>query len=148
MLTVESLGGFEWLTKSWSRHLRVENKSPRTLETYGEAVGQFVEHVGRDGVVDVGAVTIAHIEGCIADLLAVHSPATANNRFRALQQFFRWLQAEEYISENPMARLRPPHVSEKPIPVLGVDDLKALLKTCQTEVVRGPPRRGRHQTPC
>jgi hypothetical protein len=62
MLTVESLGGFERLTRSWSRHLRAGNKSPRTLETYGEAVGQFVKHVAREGVVDVGDVEVAHIE--------------------------------------------------------------------------------------
>jgi integrase len=29
-----------------------------------------------------------------------------------------------------MARLRPPHVPEKEFKVLGIDDLKALLKTC------------------
>jgi hypothetical protein len=45
MLTVERLSRFERLTRSWSRHPRTENKSPRTLETYGEAVGQFVKHV-------------------------------------------------------------------------------------------------------
>ena len=126
-------GGFERLARSWARHLRAENKSPRTMETYGEAVGQFVQHVGQEGVVDVRDVEAAHVEGFIGDLLAVHSPATANNRFRALQQFFGWLHAEEYIPENPMARLRPPHVPEKPVPVLEVEALKALLKTCQTK---------------
>ena len=84
---MESLGGFERLTRSWSRHLRAENKSPRTLETYGEAVGQFVNHVGREGIVEVGGVEVAHIESFIADLLAVYSPATANNRFRLRERF-------------------------------------------------------------
>jgi len=63
------------------------NKSPRTLETYGEAVGQFVNPVGREGIVEVGGVEVAHIESFIADLLAVYSPATANNRFRLRERF-------------------------------------------------------------
>jgi len=128
---VESLGGFERLARSWARHLRAENKSPRTLETYGEAVSQFARHVAREGLFEVGDVKPAHIEDFIGDLLARHSPATANNRFRALQQFFAWLHEEEYIPENPMARLHPPRVPEKPVPVLAVADLKALLKTCE-----------------
>ncbi len=130
---MESLEGFERLMRSWSRHLRAENKAPRTLETYGEAIGQFVQFLGREGIFEVGAIEAAHIEKFIGDLLATRSSATANNRFRALQQFFSWLHEEEHIFENPMARLRPPHVPEKPVPVLEVADLKALLKTCETK---------------
>jgi site-specific recombinase XerD len=83
---VESLGSFDQLTRSWSRHLRAENKSARTLETYGEGVTQFVGHVARAGITSVGDVESAHIEEFIGDLLATRSPATANNRFRALEQ--------------------------------------------------------------
>jgi len=124
---LESLEGFERLMRSWSRHLRAENKAPRTLETYGEAVGQFVQFLGREGIFQVGAIEAAHIEKFIGDLLATRSSATANNRFRALQQFFVWLREEEHVPQNPMTHLRPPHVPEKPVPVLEVTDLKALL---------------------
>jgi len=94
---VESLEGFERLMRSWSRHLRAENKAPRTLETYGEAVGQFVQFLGRESIVEVGDIEAAHIEKFIGDLLSTRSSATANNRFRALQQFFSWLHEEEHI---------------------------------------------------
>jgi integrase/recombinase XerC len=44
-------------------------------------------------------------------------PATLSQRFRSLQQFFKWLAAEGEIRRNPMAGIRPPHVPETPPPV-------------------------------
>lgn len=38
-----------------------------------------------------------------------------NQQYRSLQQFFRWLALEEGLS-NPMAKLRPPKVTDKPVP--------------------------------
>jgi hypothetical protein len=43
-----------------------------------------------------------------------YSAAYASNQFRALQQFFKWLAAEEEIGD-PMAGLRPPHVPGRPV---------------------------------
>jgi len=36
-------------------------------------------------------------------------------QYRALQQFFRWLAAEDELPD-PMARLRPPKVAGKLVP--------------------------------
>jgi integrase/recombinase XerC len=128
---MESLGGpFDRLGRSWLRHLRAENKSPRTLETYGEALGPFARYIARQAIDDVGLVTAEHVDAFITELLDTRAPATANNRFRALQQFFRWLHDEDHVEINPMARLKPPPIPEKPVPILEVADLKALLKTC------------------
>ena len=51
----------------------------------------FAQHVAQEGLFRFGDVKAAHVENFIGDLLARHSPATASNRFRALQQFFVWL---------------------------------------------------------
>jgi site-specific recombinase XerD len=51
-------------------------------------------------------------------------------RFRALQQFFAWCVDEEELEVNPMAKMRPPVVPERPVPVLGEDKARALLKAC------------------
>jgi hypothetical protein len=57
-------------------------------------------------------------------LLKRYSAAYASNQFRALQQFFKWLAAEEV--PDPMAGLRPPQVSERPVPVFADGDLATL----------------------
>ena len=62
-------------------------------------------------------------------LLDRYSAAYASNQFRALQQFFKWLAAEEEIGD-PMAGLRQPHVPERPVPVFADGDLARLEHAC------------------
>ena len=65
----------------------------------------------------------------MAWLLDRYSAAYASNQFRALQQFFKWLAAEEEIPD-PMAGLRPPHVPGRPVPVFSAGDLLRLERAC------------------
>ena len=57
------------------------------------------------------------------------SAATAAHHFRSLQQFFRWAEEEDIVQSSPMAKMRPPRIPEKLIPVLGEIQFKALLAT-------------------
>ncbi len=76
--------------ESFARHLRAENLSPRTQKTYLEAVallGQFLAEQGMPQT--VANITREHVEAFIADVLDHWKPATAANRYRSLQQYFR-----------------------------------------------------------
>jgi hypothetical protein len=53
---VESVDDLGRLAKSFERHLRVENKAPKTVETYQEGVGQLLESLRDQGV--VGALDV------------------------------------------------------------------------------------------
>jgi integrase/recombinase XerD len=63
-------------------------------------------------------------------LLENYSDSFANNQYRALQQFFRWHSEDEELP-NPMARLKPPKITEKVVPVFTEDELIRLSKTCK-----------------
>jgi site-specific recombinase XerD len=76
---------------------------------------------------DVSAIRREHVEAFIEYLLGRWKPATASNRYRALQSFFRWLVDEGEISESAMARMRPPKIPETPPPILKDSEIKALL---------------------
>jgi integrase/recombinase XerC len=78
----------------------------------------------------VGDIERAHVEDFIAEQIETRSASTASVRFRALQQFFAWCLDEGELDANPMARMRPPVVPERLVPVLGEADAKALLKAC------------------
>ena len=66
---------------SFGRHLRAENLSPRTQETYTEAVRQFARFVAAQGMPqEVANIRREHVEAFIADLLERWKPATASNR--------------------------------------------------------------------
>jgi hypothetical protein len=58
-------------------------------------------------------------------LLGRYSDAYASNQYRALQQFFKWLSAEEDLTD-PRAGLRPPKVAGKLAPVFTATELARL----------------------
>jgi site-specific recombinase XerD len=77
-----------------------------------------------------GAIRREHIESFMSELLARYKPATAANRYRSIQAFFKWLAEENEIAASPMARMSPPHVPEEPPAVLTEDEIRRLLKAC------------------
>jgi site-specific recombinase XerD len=113
---------------SFVRSLRAEHKSERTIETYREAVTQFSRFLAEHGMpTDIRAIRREHVEAFIIVLLERWKPATANNRYRGVQAFFRWCVDEELVENSPMIRMRPPKVPEAPVPVLRLDDLQKLI---------------------
>ena len=116
----------------FTRHLRAENKSDKTIVTYREAVVQLFGHLEERGMPTAPEhVRREHIEDFILALLDRFKPATASARYRALQVFFKWLVEEDVVATSPMANMKPPHVPEQPPPVLSEEELRALLATCE-----------------
>lgn len=120
------------LALSWQRHLHAANRSPKTVRTYLDAVRQLVaycaEHSRPTDPVDMRR---SDVEAFIGHLLDTRSSSTAATRYRGLQQLFRWLEDEDEIEHSPMAKMKPPSVTEKQVQVADIDDLRALLKACK-----------------
>ena len=118
--------------QSFGRHLRAENLSPRTQESYSESVRQLSTFLESQGMrLQIANLHREHIDTFIAHLLENWKPATANNRYRGLQSFFKWAIGEGEIKENPMARMKPPKVPESPPDVLREEQLRSLLAKCE-----------------
>jgi len=128
--TASDPGALAALVPSWDLSLRASNKSPKTRETYAEATGQLLAFLAEHGMPSTAAsVRREHVEAFLEDLhLRGRSAATVATRYRALQQFFTWCEDEGECERSPMARMKPPIVPEKPVPVLSKDDLRRLLK--------------------
>lgn len=113
---------------SFMRSLRAERKSEKTVETYREAVVQLEAFLHRQGMPDdIRHLRREHVEAFIIELLGRWKPATANNRYRGCQAFFRWCVDEEIIADSPMAKMKPPKVPEQPVPVLREEDIRKLI---------------------
>ena len=117
------------LAGSFERHLRAENKSGRTVETYLEAVNQLAAFLEPNGV-KLADATREDVEGYLGAVLARWKPATAHNRYRALRVFYAWLEDEGEVHTDPMRKLKPPAVPEQPAPVLTAEVLQRLLAVC------------------
>jgi site-specific recombinase XerD len=113
-------------------HLAAEAKAPRTIRNYTEAVRRFAAaHLFlQTGKARWEQVDRQDIERWMVYLLSRYSAAYACGQYRALQQFFKWWAEEEELP-NPMAKLRPSKVTEKPVPVFTSVELSELENACQ-----------------
>ena len=120
------------LNRSFRRTLEAENKSPRTIEAYTDAVRLLATYCQAHGhPLLAGELQREHIQDFIADQLGRWKPATAHNRYRGLHAFFKWAVAEGDLETNPMEGMRPPQLPEQPVEVVGPEHLARLLKTCE-----------------
>ena len=111
-------GIFQAEISSFALRLAAEGKAAKTIRTYTEAV-QWFAVTGLLRRADRGnweQVTRHDIQRWMSWLLGRYSTADASNQYRALQQFFRWLAAEDQLPD-PMAGLAPPRVADKLVPV-------------------------------
>jgi site-specific recombinase XerD len=119
------------LQRSFLRHLRAEGRAPATLRLYGQAVtffSRWLESQGREATLD--ELNRAAIREWLAVLSDTHEPGTVKVRYRGLFRFCVWLVDEDELSSNPMAKMSPPTLPMKPVPIISDDDLTALLKAC------------------
>jgi site-specific recombinase XerD len=124
-------GPFQAEIGSFRLHLAAEGKAAKTVRMYTEAVQWFAAAhlLPQTSRTRWEQVDRQDIQRWLVLLLGRYSDAYASNQYRALQQFFKWWADEERLPD-PMARLRPPRVTEKLIPVFTSVELSELEKVC------------------
>ena len=116
---------------SFALRLAAKGKAAKTIRTYTEAV-QWLAARGLSGRPSLGSweqVTSRDVQRWMAWLLGRYSAAYASNQYRALQQLFKWLAAEDELPD-PMAGLAPPRVAAKLVPVFAPGELIRLERAC------------------
>ena len=104
------------------------------MTIYTEAARKLISWLGRNApeVTCWDDLRATHVNGFTSDVLAAgRSAAYASNLYRAIQQFAKWALVEEEITRNPLLGTVSPQVPEQPVPVLTVEQLRALFKSCE-----------------
>ena len=123
-------GMFQAEISSFALRLAAEGKAAKTIRTYTEAVQWFAAAAAcLPGQASWEQVTGDDIQRWMTWLLDRYSSAYASNQYRALQQFFKWLTTEDQLPD-PMARLQPPRVTSKLVPVFTSEELARLEQAC------------------
>jgi len=114
------------IIRDFSLALRAEGKSAKTVKLYTKAAEWLQVS---QGIEDWEDLKRKHIRAHIASILETRSESYANQNFRSLQQFAKFLEAEEDI-KNPMAGMKPPTVHDKLVPVVPEADWVKLIDAC------------------
>jgi integrase/recombinase XerC len=113
--------------------LRAAPPSAEPIRAYGRqlpgersaGVEVFLEGRGKR----LEEATQADLEDFLGDILRRRSANTAATRYKVMRVLYRWLEEEEELL-NPMARMKPPIIPERPIPIVPDDGLRRLLAAC------------------
>ena len=125
--------------RDWERSLRSGNYPDTTRYNYLLAAAQLARYLGDESpdpdadaaAADPAAVTRAHVESFQGWMIDTRSASTALNKHKSLQQFFKWLVADEEIDRSPMDRVRQPKTPKKLVPVIRDEDTKKILDACR-----------------
>lgn len=138
MVSADNLGrvsrphpDFKDLGTSWDLALRADGYAANTLRSYSNALGSLAawlaEHQPGVGPADV---TRDHVRGWIVATRAATSSGTARSHFAGVRHFFRWALAEGEADLDPTDGIKTPAPNDPTTPVLGVDEVRALLSAC------------------
>lgn len=121
------------LIRFWQYSLQARNLSERTITLYTEAAHQFVAFLETDGLsTDPKQIGQRELNAFTTHLLETRSDSTANSRYRSLRQFWKWMDAEgDIIDRDPFEKMSPPKIGEAVVPVIELDHLRRLFKTCE-----------------
>lgn len=132
---IEPAGDLAVNVARFGRHLRASGLAPKTEHTYLQGVDNLVAFLVERGMpTALESISREHLEEwLIAMREAGRKPATVANRYRSVQQFFKWAAEEGLIGRSPMTTMRPPKIPETPPPVVRDAQLARLLKTVDAE---------------
>ena len=121
-LPAPGVGELTALLPSWRLHLEASNLSPRTIRAYTDDRALPAAFLATlDMPTAVLSIRPEHGEALIVAELERTSPSSAATRYRSLRQLFTWLDDEGEIQGSPMAKMRPPKIPEKPVPVPSIN---------------------------
>ena len=107
----------------------VEGRSRRTLELYEETLKKFEEHIKAMPLEEVSSTDIRRF---LLNLEAAgYADATRWTHCKYLKVFFRFLVSEDYLMENPLAKVKCPKMAKVYPKVLSEEEVYLLLKAAK-----------------
>jgi site-specific recombinase XerD len=108
-----------------------KNLRPKTLEFYTWQLGQFRAWLATQGITNVEEVRKATIQGYLVyQKERGLKDRSVHASFRAIRTFFNFLEADEWITHNPVKKLKAPRVDQVPIKGFSETEIGHLVAGC------------------
>lgn len=119
---------FDLLGTSWELALDADGYARNSITSYRRSLRQLAGWLPAG--VGPAQVNRDQIRGFLVHTRTASSSGTARSWFAGIRHFYRWMVAEGEIAADPTAGIRTPPPNDPRTPVLSVDDIKAMLRTC------------------
>lgn len=113
--------------------------SPATVERYYRELDLFQRWLEGLNIRGVTAITADHLRQYLVQLAKRRNAGGQHLGYRTLRCFLRWYAVEYEPDDwqNPIAKVRPPKLSQDILPPVSLDDLRRMLATCQRRTFAG-----------
>ena len=106
--------------------------SPRTVAWYADKL-QIVQRIlASYGIQQIDEIRPTTVRRLLLELADTHNQGGVHGVYRALRAWLNWWEAETESQgwTNPMRKVQPPRVDLPPLEPVSLDDLRAMLATC------------------
>jgi integrase/recombinase XerD len=105
-----------------------------SIKFYRQNLKPFLAYCNTNAVTRVEEISPDFLRRYFLALAETHSPGGVHGYYRTLRALFRWMLNEEVMPDtwkNPMLKVKPPKVNLGPLEPISLEDVRALIDTCQ-----------------
>jgi|GEM_PF-1835378 len=106
---------------------RRKGLSKNTLAHYTTALSKFEQWASARAITQLEQVTRVVLREYAEEIGKTLAVGGVHARLRVLRAFFKWLEAEEVISKNPMERVKLPKLPQQILPSVDGEHVEALF---------------------
>ena len=124
---------------------QARNLTPKTLLWYDQSLDLWRAFCGLESVTSLADVTPSHVRRFIVHLQERgHNPGGVKNIYGAVKALLNWYADEDAYEQgssngwqNPIRKVKTPRVPEQPLDPVNLEDLRAMLATCERRTFYG-----------
>ena len=108
--------------------------SKHTLKFYRQFLKHFIESCNANSLKYIREITNDFLRRYFLAFAENHNPGGVHAAYRTIRAFFRWVVEEEAMPpdwKNPMLKVKAPKVAVDPLEPISIEDVRALINTCQ-----------------
>jgi site-specific recombinase XerD len=108
--------------------------SRHTLKFYRQFLIPFIAYCNAISLKYIREITPDILRRYFLAFAETHNPGGVHAAYRTLRAFFHWLAKEEVMApewKNPMQKVKAPKVFLDPLEPISIEDVRALINTCQ-----------------
>ena len=117
----------------YRKHLRDSGKSAHTIRSYERNLNYLIDFLLELKKEHVHLVTKEDLEKFIERIVGKQSAKSINSRAVALKSFFKFLEVNEYITQNPAAALKYLKEEESKPRILSIVEYRALRDAAKND---------------